>query len=67
MRFLLIHTAGAEGNVALASEAGVVLSEVLPGRSSSASRSPKKRCVDFWPRRKASWGANDQFRAAFGA
>jgi len=35
MRFLLIHTAGAEGSVALATEAGVVLSEVLPGRSSS--------------------------------
>ena len=35
MRFLLIHTAGAEGSVALATEAGVVRSEVLPGRSSS--------------------------------
>ncbi|HEU5342397.1 tRNA (adenosine(37)-N6)-threonylcarbamoyltransferase complex dimerization subunit type 1 TsaB [Edaphobacter sp.] len=35
MRFLLIHTAGAEGSVALATEAGVVASEVLPGRSSS--------------------------------
>lgn len=35
MRFLLIHTAGAEGSVALASEAGVVASEILPGRSSS--------------------------------
>lgn len=35
MRFLLIHTAGAEGSVALASDAGVVASEVLPGRSAS--------------------------------
>lgn len=35
MRFLLMHTAGAEGSVALAAEAGVVASEVLPGRSSS--------------------------------
>jgi len=35
MRFLLMHTAGAEGSVALASEAGVVASEILPGRSSS--------------------------------
>ena len=35
MKFLLIHTAGAEGSVALASEEGVVASEVLPGRSSS--------------------------------
>ncbi len=35
MRFLLIHTSGAEGSVALASDTEVVASEALPGRSAS--------------------------------
>ena len=35
MRFLLIHTSGAEGSVALASDAGATRSEALPGRSAS--------------------------------
>ena len=35
MKLLLIHTAGAEGSVALASEEGVVAEGVLPGRSAS--------------------------------
>lgn len=43
MRFLLIHTAGAEGSVALASEVAVVASEVLPGRSSSEHLVPVMR------------------------
>jgi len=42
MRFLLIHTAGAEGSVALADEA-VVATEVLPGRSSSEQLVPAVR------------------------
>lgn len=43
MRFLLIHTSGAEGSVALASDAGVVASEVLPGRSASERLVPAVR------------------------
>jgi tRNA threonylcarbamoyladenosine biosynthesis protein TsaB len=42
MRFLLIHTAGAEGSVALADEA-VVATEILPGRSSSERLVPVVR------------------------
>lgn len=43
MRFLLIHTSGAEGSVALATNAGVVASEVLPGRSASERLVPAVR------------------------
>ena len=42
-RVLLIHTAGAEGTVALAEEARVVASAVLPGRSSSERLVPEVR------------------------
>jgi tRNA threonylcarbamoyladenosine biosynthesis protein TsaB len=42
MRFLLIHTAGGEGSVALADE-GIVAAEVLPGRSSSERLVPAVR------------------------
>lgn len=42
MRFLLIHTAGSEGSVALADE-GIVAAEVLPGRSSSERLVPAVR------------------------
>lgn len=43
MRFLLIHTSGAEGSVALASDEGVIRSEVLPGRSASERLVPAVR------------------------
>ena len=43
MRFLLIHTSGAEGSVALATDAGMVASEVLPGRSASERLVPAVR------------------------
>lgn len=43
MRFLLIHTSGAEGSVVLASDAGVVASEMLPGRSASERLVPAVR------------------------
>jgi tRNA threonylcarbamoyladenosine biosynthesis protein TsaB len=42
-RLLLIHTAGAEGTVALAEDARVVASAVLPGRSSSERLVPEVR------------------------
>jgi tRNA threonylcarbamoyladenosine biosynthesis protein TsaB len=43
MRMLLIHTAGAEGSVALAEGAAVVAEEKLPGRSSSERLVPVVR------------------------
>lgn len=43
MRFLLIHTSGAEGSVAVASDASVVASELLPGRSASEHLVPAVR------------------------
>ncbi|MCU1323807.1 MAG: peptidase glycoprotease [Acidobacteriaceae bacterium] len=43
MRFLLIHTAGAEGTVALADVSGVVAEGLLPGRSSSERLVPEVR------------------------
>lgn len=43
MRFLLIHTAGAEGSVVLAEARKIVAAEVLPGRSSSERLVPAVR------------------------
>ncbi|GGA54728.1 hypothetical protein GCM10011507_02530 [Edaphobacter acidisoli] len=43
MRFLLIHTSGAEGSVALASDSGVLASAPLPGRSASERLLPAVR------------------------
>jgi tRNA threonylcarbamoyladenosine biosynthesis protein TsaB len=43
MRLLLIHTAGAEGTVALAEGGEVVATAVLPGRSSSERLVPEVR------------------------
>ena len=55
MRFLLIHTSGAEGSVALASDAGVVASEVLPGRSASERLVPVVRRL----MESVEWKLND--------
>lgn len=55
MRFLLIHTSGAEGSVALASDTGVVASELLPGRSASERLVPAvRRLMEI-----AGWKLND--------
>ena len=45
MRFLLIHTAGAEGTVALGEDDRVVAVSVLPGRSSSERLVPEVRLL----------------------
>ena len=42
-RLLLIHTAGAQGTIALADESGVVAEAVLPGRTSSERLVPEVR------------------------
>lgn len=43
MRLLLINTCGAEGVIALAEDAAVVATEILPGRSSSENLLPAVR------------------------
>lgn len=43
MRFLLIHTAGGEGSVALADAGAIVAEEILPGRTSSERLVPAVR------------------------
>ncbi len=45
MRFLLIHTAGATGTVALGEDARVVAEAVLPGRTSSERLVPEIRLL----------------------
>jgi tRNA threonylcarbamoyladenosine biosynthesis protein TsaB len=45
MRLLLIHTAGIEGTVALASGSEVIATAVLPGRSSSERLVPEVRRI----------------------
>jgi tRNA threonylcarbamoyladenosine biosynthesis protein TsaB len=55
MRLLLIHTAGAEGTVALASDAEVIATAVLPGRSSSERLVPEVRRL----MEAAGWGLAD--------